>query len=142
VVAGMMVVMIMTMTMVVSVMIMAVIMMMTMVVVVVVVMMIVAVLMLVVVSDGNRISPAFGLEWRFDRDKLCAQPFQQRFDGRIPLEPQPPVKHLDWDVAVTEMPGQASERAEVGGTHLDQRLGLGDHLDHGAVIEQQRVIGA
>jgi len=137
-----MVVMIMTMTMVVSVMIMAVIMMMTMVVVVVVVMMIVAVLMLVVVSDGNRISPAFGLEWRFDRDKLCAQPFQQRFDGRIPLEPQPPVKHLDWDVAVTEMPGQASERAEVGGTHLDQRLGLGDHLDHGAVIEQQRVIGA
>jgi len=134
--------MIMTMTMVVSVMIMAVIMMMTMVVVVVVVMMIVAVLMLVVVSDGNRISPAFGLEWRFDRDKLCAQPFQQRFDGRIPLEPQPPVKHLDWDVAVTEMPGQASERAEVGGTHLDQRLGLGDHLDHGAVIEQQRVIGA
>jgi hypothetical protein len=138
----MMVVMIMTMTMVVSVMIMAVIMMMTMVVVVVVVMMIVAVLMLVVVSDGNRISPAFGLEWRFDRDKLCAQPFQQRFDGRIPLEPQPPVKHLDWDVAVTEMPGQASERAEVGGTHLDQRLGLGDHLDHGAVIEQQRVIGA
>jgi hypothetical protein len=138
----MMVVMIMTMTMVVSVMIMAVIMMMTMVVVVVVVMMIVAVLMLVVVSDGNRIGAAFGLEWRFDRDKLCAQPFQQRFDGRIPLEPQPPVKHLDWDVAVTEMPGQASERAEVGGTHLDQRLGLGDHLDHGAVIEQQRVIGA
>jgi len=142
----MMVVMI--MTMVVTVMIMAVIMimmmMMTMVVVVivVVVMMIVAVLMLVVMSDGNRISPAFGLEWRFDRDKLCAQPFQQRFDGRIALEPQPPVKHLDWDVAVTEMPGQASERAEVGGTHLDQRLGLGDHLDHGAVIEQQRVIGA
>ena len=133
------------MVVVMTVMILAVIMMMTMVVVMmtmVVVMMIMAVLMLVVVSDGNRIGAAFGLEWRFDRDKLCAQPFQQRFDGRIALEPQPPVEHLDWHVAVAEMPGQASQRAEVGCTRLNQRLRLGHHLDHGAVVEQQRVIGA
>lgn len=134
----------MIMTIVMTVMIMAMIMMMTMVVVMImiVVMMIMAVLMLVVVSDGNRIGAAFGLEWRFDRDELCAQPFQQRFDGRIALESQSPVEHLDWHVAVAEMPGQASERAEVGGTRLNQRLRLGHHLDHGAVVEQQRVIGA
>ena len=40
------------------------------------------------------------------------------------------------------MPGQPSKCCKVHSARLDQRLGLGHHLDHGAVVEQQRVIGA
>jgi hypothetical protein len=133
VVVVMMVVMVVAMIMTV----MVVVVMMTM----VVVMMIVTVMMLVV-PCRNRVGAALGLERRFDRDQLCAQSFQQRFDRRIAFEPKPSVEHLDRHVAVAQMPGQPGERGKIGRARLDQRLGLGHHLDNGTVVQQQRIIGA
>ena len=40
------------------------------------------------------------------------------------------------------MPGEPSERRQVGGAHLDQGLRLGHHFHQPAVVQHQRVIGA
>ena len=45
-------------------------------------------------------------------------------------------------MAVAEMPGEPRQRRKVGGARLDQRLGLGHHLDQRAVVQHQRVVGA
>ena len=107
----MMVVMIMVMFMVMFMTVMVVVVVVVVMMTMVVVMMIVTVVMLVVVvvAGGDRVGTALGLERRFDHDQLCAEPFEQRFDGWVALEPKPPVEHLDWHVAVAEMPGQPGE---------------------------------
>lgn len=104
--------------------------------------MIVAVMMIVMMLRRHRIGPALGLERRVDGDDLGAQPFQQRFDGRIALEAEPPLQNLHRHVPVAQMPGEPRQRRQIGGAHLDQRLGFGHHLDQRAIIEQERVVGA
>ena len=93
-------------------------------------------------AGGRRVGAAFRLERRVDRNELRAEALQQRLDRRIALEPQPPLQHLHRHVTVAEMPGQPRQRRKVGGARLDQRLGLGHHLDQAAVVEHQRVVGA
>jgi hypothetical protein len=117
-------------------------MMVVVVIMVMVMMMMIVTVMMMVVSCRNGIGAAFGLERCFDRHQLCAQPFEQRFDGRVPLDPKPSLQHFHRYVPVPEMPGQPGERGKVGGARLDQRLGLGHHLDGGAVVKQQRIISA
>ena len=45
-------------------------------------------------------------------------------------------------MAIAQVPGKPRQRRKIGRANLDQRLRLGDHLDHAATVEQQRVIGA
>jgi hypothetical protein len=138
VVAVVMVIMVMAMIMTVMVVVVVVVVIMVM----VMVMMMMMIVTMMVVSCRNGVGAAFGLERCFDRHQLCAQRFEQRFDGRVPLDPKPPLQHFHRHVPVPEMPGQPGERGKVGGARLDQRLGLGHHLDRVAVVKQQRIISA
>jgi hypothetical protein len=113
-----------------------------MVMVMVIVAMVVVGMAVMLMTGGGLVGAAFGLERRFDRGNLGAQAFEQRFDCRISLQSQPAFQHLHRHMAVAEMPGEPRQRGQVGGAHLDQRFGLGHHLDQGAIVEQQRIIGA
>ena len=109
-----------------------------------VVMMVVIVVMVIVVMIARRrgVGAALRLERRVDGGDLRAEAFQQRLDRRIALEPQPALQHLHRHMAVAEMPGEPRQRRQIGGARLDQRLGLGHHLDQPAVVEHQRIVGA
>jgi len=111
--------------------------------VVVVMTMVVMVIMPVVMMlvSCRQIGTAFGIERRLDEDRLGAEAREQRFDRGIAPHAQTVGKELHRHVAVAEVPGEASERREVLGACLDQRLGLGDHFDQVAVVEHEQIAG-
>jgi hypothetical protein len=104
----------------------------------------VVVMMMIVAMIARRdvIGPTLRLERRIDGRDLGAEALQQRLDRRIGLEPEPALQDLHRHMAVAEMPRQPGQRRQIGGTRLDQRLGLSHDLDETAVVEHQRVVGA
>ena len=124
---------------------MIVVMVMTMIVMVVIVtmiMVVVIVAVVMIVRRGRLVGAALRLERRLDGRDLRAEALQQRLDRRIALEPELALHDLHRHVTVAEMPGEPRQRRQVGRARLDQRLGLGHHLDQPAVVEHQRVVGA
>ena len=101
----------------------------------------IVVTVVVMIIGGGFVSTTFRLERRIDGDYLRAEAGQQRLDGRITLEPDPPLQHLDWHMAVAEMPGKPRQSREIGRPRFDQRLGLRHDLNVAAGVEHQYVIG-
>jgi hypothetical protein len=108
----------------------------------------VMVTMVVLMTVGKTVPNRRGIgitlrfERRIDEGNFRAQTFQQCLDRWVALKPQPPIQHLHWHVAVAEMPGKARKRRKISGARLDQRLGLGHHLDQAAIVKLQRIVGA
>ncbi len=102
----------------------------------------VVVVMMLVAVRRRGIGASLRLERRLDGDDLGAEAFEQSLDRRVALEPQPAFQHLHRNMAVAEMPGEPRQTGQIGGSRLDQRLGLGHDLDQLAVVQQKRVIGA
>lgn len=88
------------------------------------------------------IRPAFGLERRFDRDRLGAERRQQRFGRRLAPHPNGPAPDLGRYMPVAEMPSEPGQRRQVMSAGLQQRLGGRHHFDQTAVVQHQRVVGA
>ena len=105
---------------------------------------VVLVIMVMVVrfTGRRRVGSAFRLERRLDRDDLGAKPLQQCLDRRVRPQPQPLFQDLHRHVAVAEVPGKPRQRREIDRPCLNERLGLGHHLDQAAVVEHQRIVGA
>jgi len=97
---------------------------------------------LMTIRGRVRIGATFGFERRFDRDQTAAEVLQHGLDRRIAPQPQLAVENLHRHVPIAEMPGETGERGKVGGAHLDQRLGLGHHLDQTSILEHQRIVGS
>jgi len=112
--------------------------------------MVVAVMMVMIVpvavvmtSVGRRkVGAAFGIERRLDGGHFCAEPREQRLDRGVAPHTQPVREQLNRHMPVAEMPGEPRERGQVLRARLDERLRLGDHLDQGAVVEQQQIAHA
>ena len=120
---------------------------------VIVVTMIVVVMMVVVVMRvimavarraalGLGIGAAFGIERRLKRDHAGAQTLDHCLDHRIAADAQRLWHYLGRQMAVAEVPGDAGQGQRVGGSDFRQRFGLGDHLNHAAVLEPQPVAAA
>jgi len=107
----------------------------------VMVVMVVTVVM-IVMRGGRLVGSALGLERRLDDGDFRAQPRQQRLDRGIAAQPQPPLENLHRDVTVAEMPCETRKRRQIGGTRLDQRLGLRHDFDDAAVIKEKPIVGA
>jgi hypothetical protein len=115
---------------------------MSMIMVAVIMMVMVVVVSVVVGMGGGLVGPALRLERRLDDGDLRAGTGQPLLDGSIAFQPQLALEDLHRHVAVAEVPSESRQRREVGGPHLDQRLGLGHHLHQAAVVQHQRIIGA
>lgn len=115
---------------------------MTVVVMVMMAVIVVVMMMIVAVRDLRRVGSAFGVKWRLDVGQPCAERAQHRGERGIAANAQAVRHDLHRDVPVAEMPGEPGQRRQIGGARLDQRLGLGHHLDQGAIVEHQCIIGA
>lgn len=100
------------------------------------------VMMMDEIARGGFISAALRLERRIDGDDLRTKACQQRLDGWIALQPDPPLQHLDRHVPVAEMPGKPRQPRQIGRPRLHQWLRLGDDFNVSAGVEQQRVVSA
>lgn len=89
----------------------------------------------------RRIGAALGLERRIDQRDPGAKGRQQSLDGEIALGADAVWQKLHCNVTVAEMPGQPRQRAEIGGTHLEQWLRRRHHFDQCAILKHQEVVG-
>ena len=110
---------------------------------VVVVPMIVAVVVRVGgVALALRISAAFWIERRLERDHAGAKTFGHRLDDGIAPDAQRLWRYFSRQMAVAEVPGDPCQSGGVGGANFDQSFGRRDDLDDAAVLELQSVAGA
>jgi len=91
---------------------------------------------------GLHIGAAFRIERRRERDHAGAETLGHRLDDRVPADAQRPWRYFSRQMAVAEVPGDASQGQRIGGPDFHQRFGLGDHLDHTPVLEPQPVAAA
>ena len=91
---------------------------------------------------GLRIGAALRIERRLERDHAGAETLGHRLDDRVPADAQRPWRYFSRQMAVAEVPGDASQGQRIGGPDFHQRFGLGDHLDHTPVLEPQPVAAA
>jgi hypothetical protein len=109
-----------------------------------VIMVMLPVIMAVVVSVGRaalglRISAAFGIERRLERDHAGAKTLGHRLDDGIAADAERLWHDFSRQMTVAEVPGDADQRQRVSCPDLRQRFGLGDHLDNTPVLEPQPV---
>lgn len=109
---------------------------------VVIVVMVIVVMVMMGVRRNRLVSTTLGLERRVDDGDLGAQAGKQRLNGRIACQSQPALQDLDRHVTVAQVPSYTGKSRQVGGTHFDQRLRLGNDLDQMAVVKHQSVVGA
>lgn len=89
-----------------------------------------------------RVGPAFGIKSRFDRADLPAEPLHHRLDHVIGPNAQALPHHLNREVTVSEMPGEAQQMFRACRADLNEFLGGAHHLDDAAIFELQRVARA
>jgi hypothetical protein len=88
------------------------------------------------------VSPAFGIEWRLERNHPSPEPRRHRLDHRVAADAQRFRQHFGQEMAVAKVPGDAGHRQGVGGPDLRQRFGFGQHLDHASIFEPQPIAAA
>lgn len=112
------------------------------------VIMVVIVSMIVIVAMGMRVAvivillpvgTAFGIKRRGHFIDARAQPFQHVDDDMIVADQDAVMLDLGRQMAIAEMPGEASQRGRVRCRYRNQRLVSGADFDNTAIIEQKAV---
>ena len=88
---------------------------------------------------GPSISANLRIERRLAPDNTAAQRLDHRCDDVIGTEAQPILQHLQRQVTVAEMPGDAQQIGRAVGGDLDDRLGRGAHPEIAAIVELEPV---
>jgi hypothetical protein len=94
-----------------------------------------------VVVMGRDIGAALRIERRLNGDHLCAKSVRHIFDDVIATNAQRAAGQFDRQMAIAEMPGDASERDRVLATDFGQRLWSGDDFDDASILERQPIAG-
>src|SRR4051794_25065532 len=88
------------------------------------------------------ISPAFGIERRFDVEDPGPQPLQHLGDDVVTPDSQRLGGDLRRQMTIAEVPGEADQMLRIPALDFDQRFGGGNDLDQAAVVEHQRIAAA
>src|SRR5207248_397126 len=88
---------------------------------------------------GSSIGSDLRIERRLQPGDAAAEPLHHRGDDMIGAQAQPVLQHLQWQMPVPEMPGDAQKLGRGIGGDLDDRLRRGAHPHIAAIVELEPV---
>lgn len=95
--------------------------------------------MLMMGMSGLGISPALGVEGRFDQAHFTAQTLNHRLDHMIMADAQALARDLHRKMPVTKMPRETKQVLEARRSDLGELFSSTNHFHHSAVFELQRI---
>ena len=85
------------------------------------------------------VGAGFGIEWRIDMRKSCAEAVQHFFKHVVTLNAQLIADDLNIGMTIADVPGDAHQIARVSCGNLHQWFRLAGHSDDRAVIKHKPV---